>query len=109
MFHIGVATNHPPLPEPGQVSEVGVDFIKACLTIDPMIRPSASELFDHPWMVEIREGMSEYEQENMSDIPSTPGTGSVGLPSVEFFETLGGKQDDRDVYIRSSTSDLSFS
>lgn len=62
MFHIGVATQHPPLPEPGQLSELGIDFIKECLTIDPMERPSALELMNHAWMVEFREALMSYEE-----------------------------------------------
>ncbi|KDQ20448.1 hypothetical protein BOTBODRAFT_307461 [Botryobasidium botryosum FD-172 SS1] len=107
MFHIGVATNHPPLPEPGQLSEVGISFIKACLTIDPMVRPSAEELFEHPWMISIREGMIEYENETMmSDMPSTPGTGSAALP-MDWFEG-SAKQEDEEAYFRSSTSERSY-
>jgi mitogen-activated protein kinase kinase kinase len=55
MFHIGVATQHPPLPEPGQLSQLGISFIKDCLTIDPLQRPSATELMEHPWMIQFRE------------------------------------------------------
>lgn len=61
MFHIGVATQHPPLPEPGQLSELGINFIKQCLTIDPTRRPSAKELMSHPWMLEFRETLLRYE------------------------------------------------
>lgn len=67
MFHIGVATQHPPLPEPDQLSEMGINFIKQCLTIDPMRRPSAVELLDHPWMAEFRETMLNYEDEGSED------------------------------------------
>jgi mitogen-activated protein kinase kinase kinase len=31
MFHIGVAREHPPLPEPHQLSEMGIDFVRACM------------------------------------------------------------------------------
>ncbi|KAF8446217.1 kinase [Boletus edulis BED1] len=55
MFHIGVATQHPPLPEPGQLSELGINIIKQCLTIDPVLRPTAVELLDHPWMLQFGE------------------------------------------------------
>lgn len=55
MFHIGIATQHPPLPEPDQLSELGIDFIKQCLTIDPVRRPTATELMNHPWMLEFRQ------------------------------------------------------
>ena len=61
MFHIGVATQHPPLPEPGQLSDLGINFIKQCLTIDAIHRPSAKELMLHPWMVELRETLLRYE------------------------------------------------
>lgn len=63
MFHIGVATQHPPLPEPEQLSELGINFIKQCLTIDSMRRPTAVELLNHPWMVTFRQALDEYEDE----------------------------------------------
>jgi mitogen-activated protein kinase kinase kinase len=69
MFHIGVATQHPPLPEPGQLSELGISFIKQCLTIDPMKRPTAIELMNHPWMLEFRAALLSYEE---AEIITTP-------------------------------------
>lgn len=51
MFHIGIATQHPPLPEKGQLSELGIDFVEKCLDIDPLKRPTAGELMEHPWIV----------------------------------------------------------
>ena len=80
MFHIGVATQHPPLPEPGQLSELGINFIKLCLTIDPMKRPSATELMDHPWMLEFREVLMSYEEAEMATSPP------AHMPSEETFE-----------------------
>ncbi|KAI0757277.1 kinase [Daedaleopsis nitida] len=62
MFHIGVATQHPPLPDPGQLTEMGIDFIRQCLTIDPMQRPTAVELMNHPWMLDFREKLHSYEE-----------------------------------------------
>ncbi|PWN92827.1 hypothetical protein FA10DRAFT_263580 [Acaromyces ingoldii] len=50
MFHIGMANQHPPLPEPGQLSELGIDFIRQCLTISPDQRPSAAKMREHPWI-----------------------------------------------------------
>lgn len=50
MFHIGVATQSPPLPDPDQLSELGIDFIEQCLTLDPSERPTAAELRHHKWM-----------------------------------------------------------
>lgn len=52
MFHIGIATQHPPLPEKGQLSELGIDFVEKCLDIDPMKRPTAGELMEHEWIVQ---------------------------------------------------------
>ena len=69
MFHIGVATQHPPLPEPGQLSEAGIRFLKECLTIDPLQRPSAKELIDYPWMLEFREALMSYEEVEMQTSP----------------------------------------
>ncbi|KAL4243115.1 Protein kinase domain-containing protein [Abortiporus biennis] len=69
MFHIGVATQHPPLPEPGQLSERGIDFIKQCLTIDPMQRPTADELMLHPWMAEFSDALRRYAEEEFATSP----------------------------------------
>ena len=68
MFHIGVATQHPPLPEPGQLSHLGISFIKQCLTIDPVQRPSATELMEHPWMVQFRETFLNDDPETTSNL-----------------------------------------
>ncbi|KAF9270577.1 hypothetical protein L218DRAFT_889126 [Marasmius fiardii PR-910] len=69
MFHIGVATQHPPLPEPGQLSSMGIDFIKQCLTIDANKRPNAVELMEHPWMVDFRAALQSYEEEEIANNP----------------------------------------
>lgn len=69
MFHIGVATQHPPLPEPDQLSDLGIAFIKQCLTIDAMRRPSAEELLGHPWMIEFQEALASYEEEEIANNP----------------------------------------
>lgn len=80
MFHIGVATQHPPLPEPGQLSDLGINFIKQCLTIDPMRRPTALELLDHPWMLQFGETLLEYE---VTELVATP---PVEIPHEENYE-----------------------
>jgi mitogen-activated protein kinase kinase kinase len=91
MFHIGVATQHPPLPEPGQISELGVNFIKQCLTIDPMLRPSAAEFMDHPWITDFREALLSYQEaENASrhpaDLPETYKSASVARQATIIHE-----------------------
>ncbi|KAF9821817.1 hypothetical protein IEO21_00247 [Rhodonia placenta] len=69
MFHIGVATQHPPLPDPGQLSEIGIDFIRQCLTIDPVQRPMAGDLMEHPWMLEFRAALQSYEDSELATSP----------------------------------------
>ncbi|GAA5973297.1 hypothetical protein JCM11641_003058 [Rhodosporidiobolus odoratus] len=65
MFHIGIAVQHPPLPEAHQLSELGIDFIRQCLNIDPDQRPSAEELMLHPWIQEATATISSaYEEES---------------------------------------------
>jgi mitogen-activated protein kinase kinase kinase len=80
MFHIGVATQHPPLPESGQLSELGISFIKQCLTIDPMRRPTAVELMDHPWMLEFREALLSYGEAEITPSPAAE------IPTDESFD-----------------------
>ncbi|KDQ54860.1 hypothetical protein JAAARDRAFT_693265 [Jaapia argillacea MUCL 33604] len=81
MFQIGVATQHPPLPEPGQLSDLGINFIKQCLTIDPVRRPTAAELTDHPWMLEFREALRSYEEAEMANNPPNE------MPPQEEYES----------------------
>ncbi|KAH9937397.1 kinase [Fomitopsis serialis] len=69
MFHIGVATQHPPLPDPDQLSNMGIDFIRQCLTIDPLQRPMALELMEHPWMLEFRAALQSYEEAELATSP----------------------------------------
>lgn len=57
MFHIGIATQHPPLPDPSQMSDIGIDFIEQCVTLDPTDRPSAIELIKHPWLAPMVDAM----------------------------------------------------
>ena len=80
MFHIGVATQHPPLPEKGELSDQGINFIKQCLILDPMRRPTAKELMDHPWMVQFMETLRSYEEEELSGSPPTD------LPPQEEYQ-----------------------
>lgn len=80
MFHIGVATQHPPLPENGELSDLGISFIKQCLTIDPMRRPTSDELMEHPWMQQLMETLRSYEEEELEN------DGPVEIPSEQDFQ-----------------------
>lgn len=80
MFHIGVARQHPPLPEPGQLSNLGIDFIRQCLILDPVTRPTAIELLDHPWMLQFGETLLDYGESQLATSPP------VEIPPEKSFE-----------------------
>ncbi|KAG0272409.1 Suppressor of Sensor Kinase (SLN1), partial [Linnemannia exigua] len=48
MYH--VATSHPPLPDPAQMSAKGISFLKRCFTRSAHDRPSAGELLRDDWL-----------------------------------------------------------
>ncbi|KAI8819541.1 uncharacterized protein EV422DRAFT_497758, partial [Fimicolochytrium jonesii] len=50
MYHIGIANKMPPLPEPHELSEEGIDFLTKCFTRPASQRPSAKELLEHSWV-----------------------------------------------------------
>lgn len=81
MFHIGVARQHPPLPEPGQLSDLGIDFIKKCLTVDAITRPTAVELLEHLWMLQFGETLLDYGESQLSGSPP------VEAPPEQKFES----------------------
>jgi len=53
MYH--VVTGNPPLPDPSQISELGMDFLKKCFIRSPQQRPTAKELIKHPWIADMLE------------------------------------------------------
>jgi len=87
MFHIGVATQHPPLPEPDQLSDLGISFIKQCLTIDSIRRPTATELMNHPWMLEFRDTLMRYgDSELTSELDNSSEDASVARQAAILKE-----------------------
>jgi mitogen-activated protein kinase kinase kinase len=54
--------------------------IKQCLTIDPMLRPSAQELMNHPWMLDFREQLQAYEEAEMENPPTD-------MPPEDIYES----------------------
>jgi mitogen-activated protein kinase kinase kinase len=62
MFHIGIATQHPPLPDKGEMSELGIDFIAHCLTLNADLRPTATELLTHEWITPMSQQITDYSQ-----------------------------------------------
>lgn len=48
LFHIGTTKSHPPIPE--HLSAEAKDFLLKCLQKEPNVRPSASDLLQHPFV-----------------------------------------------------------
>ncbi|QRW00094.1 mitogen activated protein kinase kinase kinase [Ceratobasidium sp. AG-Ba] len=88
MFHIGQAKTSPPLPSAEQLSHLGIKFLEKCLVVDAYLRPTASELLNHPWLVSFREYMSEYEA---AALP-TPALTATTLPSLSYDMTQMARQ-----------------
>lgn len=57
MFHLGATKEPPPLPNPNEMSDQGIDFVDQCLSLDPEARPTASELLQDEWLVPMLEQM----------------------------------------------------
>ncbi|CAJ0850724.1 20942_t:CDS:2 [Entrophospora sp. SA101] len=53
MYH--VVTGHPPLPDPSQISELGMDFLTQCFVRSAQQRPTAKELIENPWIADVFE------------------------------------------------------
>jgi len=108
MFHIGVSTKHPPLPEPGQLSEIGIDFIELCLTLEAARRPTAAELLQHPWLQPMQQQLSAHNSAGQSSTAGsiastnmlsmrshgyTPETGMTPDTELAGFHTEGPKSE----------------
>lgn len=77
--------NQPHLPSKGELSELGIDFIKQCFEPDPAKRPSAAELLQHEWIVCIRRQVVAEPQTPSSDGSAfTPNPGNTRQNSSQF-------------------------
>src|SRR4051794_22991112 len=70
--------NPPQLPTRDQLSDSGIDFLKACFERDPGKRATAAELLQHEWIMILRSQLSlepQTPQTPMSEASS--GSGSL--------------------------------
>ncbi|KAF2284151.1 hypothetical protein GH714_019568 [Hevea brasiliensis] len=49
LFHIGTTKSHPPIPD--HLSVEAKDFLLRCLQKEPNLRPTASDLLQHPFVI----------------------------------------------------------
>jgi serine/threonine protein kinase len=79
MYH--VVTGHPPLPDPSQLSELGMDFLKQCFIRSAQQRPSAIDLLKHPWIdaVKVSANMEANEKRLNGSVASTNGTSGTSV------------------------------
>lgn len=84
MFHIGMAEQHPALPDANQLSPMGIEFIGQCLTINARQRPTAAQLKEDPWMRSLIEELdAANEAEAAAELAGVSPAGDVydGLDS----------------------------
>lgn len=89
MYH--VATSHPPLPDPAQMSPKGVSFLKRCFTRSAHDRPSAVELLRDDWLrgVDTEENRDKYAYdesavEMMNSNNSDEETSTIATPGSHY-------------------------
>ncbi|GAA94248.1 uncharacterized protein L969DRAFT_91060 [Mixia osmundae IAM 14324] len=108
MFQIGIATKHPPLPEPHELSELGINFIKECLNLDPEKRASAAELMQHPWMrqFEAETGQSYADEVGESEDEESPLARRSKRAEASALEVVGEEDEE---YVDSLSEEPAFS
>ncbi|KAF9105389.1 Suppressor of Sensor Kinase (SLN1) [Mortierella sp. GBA35] len=86
MYH--VATSHPPLPDPSQMSARGITFLKRCFTRSAHDRPSAVELLRDEWLrgVDTDENRDKYayDESAVEMMHSDGETSTVATPGSHY-------------------------
>ncbi|KAF9357343.1 Suppressor of Sensor Kinase (SLN1) [Mortierella sp. AD094] len=93
MYH--VATSHPPLPDPSQMSARGIAFLKRCFTRSSRERPSAVELLRDEWLkgVDTDENREEYGYDDPSIEVNSDGEAVASIRYGEGEEELADYPD----------------
>ncbi|KAH3685096.1 hypothetical protein WICPIJ_003930 [Wickerhamomyces pijperi] len=75
MYHIA-AGHLPTFPTKDQLGDSGINFLYRCLQQDPNKRPTAVELLQDPWLVDIRNKAFEDGSSSSSEVSSEYGDGN---------------------------------
>ncbi|KAK9059645.1 hypothetical protein SSX86_020349 [Deinandra increscens subsp. villosa] len=76
LFKIGNSKELPVIPD--NLSDEGKDFVRQCLQRNPLHRPTATQLLDHPFVKNANAAPSE-RQVSYSDTPTAISNGGTGL------------------------------
>lgn len=114
MFHIGIATKHPPLPDETECSQTGIDMLRSMLKLDPFQRASAHECLMHPWMLDVAEqlrAMGAAEEEDAAAAAAggvEGGDTATGAGAVGVGGTLGALTEQEEPEDQADASANSF-
>ncbi|KAJ8752853.1 hypothetical protein K2173_008588 [Erythroxylum novogranatense] len=88
MFKIGNSKDLPVIPD--HLSDEGKDFVRKCLQRNPLHRPTASELLDHPFVKSAAPLERPILKPELKDPPSavTNGVKSLGINQARNFPSL---------------------
>lgn len=112
LFHIGTTKSHPPIPD--HLSTEGKDFLLKCLKKEPNLRPTATELLQHPFVVGgykephplVRSStVREYREPHPLARSSARGQGQDPLPLVRYSAV--GTYQDPHPFVRASALERS--
>ncbi|GMI64518.1 NPK1-related protein kinase 3 [Hibiscus trionum] len=119
LFHIGTTKSHPPIPD--HLSIEAKDFLLKCLQKEPELRPTASDLLQHPFVIgnhqehAVRSSIMEPENLDMaSGVNLKSSSTSMGLKdvcemgSVSCSTTYLGKFSEPGTYWRENNCDNSM-
>lgn len=83
----------PPIPPDLAISEDGQKFLHACLSCDPLARPTAASLVMAPWFADARvcaqlDALDTHEGEDAGHVPATPAGASASPRKPPVDDTL---------------------
>ncbi|KAG2401418.1 Mitogen-activated protein [Vigna angularis] len=86
LFYIGTTKSHPPIPD--HLSAEAKDFLLKCFHKEPDLRPSASELLQHPFITSEYHGSHSILRSSIRDSCNKMAT--YGMNSRTFLDSVQG-------------------